>query len=151
MAKPTTTKSWNSVLGVWQPAFTTTKAGWLPVCPSQRRRSAWKTAGLVTSGVGVVGLGIGSYFGIDAISKNSSSSAGCNGNTCTADGAALRNDARSAGDKATVFVVAGSGLAIAGAIMFLVAPRANAARNAGVVLLPTFGKGAAGLFLQGAM
>src|SRR5208283_3423198 len=30
----------------------------------------WRTVGLVTAGVGVLGMGVGTYFGFDAISKN---------------------------------------------------------------------------------
>jgi len=74
-------------------------------------------------GLGVVGLGLGTAFGLTASSKNDeSNSKGCFGNDCIGVAADLRKDARSAGTIATVaFAVGGAALA-GGAILFFTAP-----------------------------
>jgi len=75
--------------------------------------------GYVLIGAGVVGVGIGTYFGVTAISKNSDSNKnGCDAsNNCTAAGATLRNDAYSAGNISTISIIAGGVLAGAGILV----------------------------------
>lgn len=88
------------------------------------RHGSWLTprrmVGLGVGGVGLVGVGVGSYFGLRAISKNDDSNQqGCNGNQCTEDAAALRNDALSAGDTSTIaFIVGGAALAAGVVLVF---------------------------------
>jgi hypothetical protein len=88
----------------------------------------WRIAGVVTAGVGAIGLGIGTYFGLDAISKNNTSnSSGCTGNACTASAYGTREDARSAATASTVMFVAGGMLAAGGVSLWLLAPRGETA------------------------
>ena len=77
-------------------------------------------------GLGVVGIGVGTVFGLKAISKNDESNEkGCTGNGCTASAAAIREDAQAAGTLSTVaFVVGGAALA-GGVVLFLTAPSAT--------------------------
>jgi hypothetical protein len=83
---------------------------------ADRRPGRWLTSrrivGLGIGGLGLVGVGVGSYFGLRAISKNDDSNQeGCEGNQCTEDAAAIRNDAISAGDTSTIaFIVGGAAL-----------------------------------------
>jgi hypothetical protein len=98
-----------------------------PQPTSDRRRGDGKTqrvVGFVLGGVGIVGVGIGTVFGLSAISQyNESNESGCNGNDCTAAAAEIRRDAQSAGTISTVaFVVGGAALA-GGAVILLTAPR----------------------------
>lgn len=70
-------------------------------------------------GVGVIGVGIGSYFGLRAFSQWSDSSDACPNGRCTADGAEAAKDARTSADISTVgFAIGGVALA-AGTWLFL--------------------------------
>jgi hypothetical protein len=93
------------------------------------RSGTWRTVGLVAGGAGVVALGVGTYFGVDAISKNDASNrAGCIGNVCPAGSAYnTRETARSAATVSTALLVAGGLLAAGGATLWLFAPRREAA------------------------
>jgi hypothetical protein len=82
-----------------------------------------RTAGLVTGGVGIVGLGLGALFALEAISNNDDSSSHCSDNTCDVQGADSRGTARTFGNAATTsFLVGGVALA-GGAALYLGAPR----------------------------
>ncbi len=106
----------------------------------------WRTVGLVAAGVGVVGLGVGTYFGIDAISKNNTSNqTGCSGNTCTQGAYTTRQDAISSATVSTIAFVAGGVLAAAGITLWLVAPKGDAAAQVTPVAL----SGGGGLALTG--
>ncbi len=109
-----------------------------------------KVGGLVTAGIGVVALGVGGVFAAQAKSSyDDSLNGGCTKNECTAAGLSLRNDARSAGTLATVFVVAGGVLAAGGITMFLVAP-SRERKAASLRLSPSASRHDATLSLQGA-
>lgn len=102
-----------------------------PVEAKSGGMSARGITGLVIAGVGVVGLGVGAYFGVTALGKKSDSSPFCgqNGagpNDCNAQGVALRSDAMSAGTISTVFIVAGGVATVAGLVVFLTAPSSKA-------------------------
>jgi hypothetical protein len=86
------------------------------------RASPWKSVGLATAGVGAVGLGVGTFFGFDAMSKRSA--AGCNSqDACLTAGAKNELDAsRRSGDFATAFLVAGGALSVSGAVLWALAP-----------------------------
>lgn len=75
-------------------------------------------------GAGVIALGVGGFFGIRALSKHSSAkSAGCDGNVCPNTSSANEyNDARSAGNVATVLFVTGAAVLAAGAVVYFTAP-----------------------------
>ncbi len=77
---------------------------------------------LVAGGVGIVGVGIGTVFGLKSMSKHDDAEEHCNGNQCTAEGVALRDDALAAGNVSTVaFIVGGVGLA-AGVTLWFTLP-----------------------------
>jgi hypothetical protein len=54
-----------------------------------------RTVGFVVAGVGVVGLGIGTAFGIAAISKRKASDKECPQEACSSEGVSLNNEAKS--------------------------------------------------------
>jgi len=88
--------------------------------------SAWplqKTLGVVAGGVGVVGLGVGGFFGLRAMNKYKDSKEFCDdNNNCTDPGYSDRQDALSAGNIATIgFAVGAVGL-VGGAVLFFTAP-----------------------------
>jgi hypothetical protein len=79
----------------------------------------WASVGLL--GVGVVGVGLGSVFGIKAISDRNASNAGpCNASDqCNPHGISLRDDAINEARVSTVaFVVGAAGLGASAVVMF---------------------------------
>jgi hypothetical protein len=115
-----------------------------------------RPAGLVTAGAGVIALGLGTVFALQAMSKNDDSNSGCKGNTCTPEGAATRNDARSAGNVATGFMVVGGVLTVGGLAMFLFAPSSSpttapktTGTASGLRLDPRFGTNEGSMTLRG--
>jgi hypothetical protein len=80
-----------------------------------------KTFAIVAAGVGVVGIGVGTIFGLSAMSKHDDANAKCPGACSDQAGVELWNDARTAGNISTVgFIVGGVGLAT-GAILWITA------------------------------
>jgi hypothetical protein len=121
-----------------------------PPDAAPRGASPWRTVGIVSAGVGVVALGIGTAFGVIAKSKRDDSNAqpgGCVNDDCPPAAAHTRDDARSAGTTSTIFFVAGGVLAAAGVTMFLVAPSASDTRALRVA--PSVAKDDARLTLEG--
>jgi hypothetical protein len=105
--------------------------------------------GLVAGGVGVVGIGIGSYFGFDTISKNNASNTAgnCNAatNACSQNGLDLRSAAKSSGLVSTVAFAAGAAFLAGGVVLYLTAPHADSAATVGFV--PALdGRGGAAIF-----
>jgi len=75
--------------------------------------------------VGVVGLGLGAFFGLRASGTLSDAEALCDARFCTAEGLSLRDDAKSQANVSTV-AFAASGVAVAGAAaLWLLAPKSQ--------------------------
>jgi hypothetical protein len=115
---------------------------------------------LAAAGVGVVALGVGSGFALDAIAKKQDADAlGCRGKQCPTDrGVELRQRASNAGNLATVSVSIGVvGLAAAAALLWVVpelgrdsprdGPEAEV-QNAVLELSPVLTPSACGLFVN---
>jgi serine/threonine-protein kinase len=88
-----------------------------------------RTWGLVVGGAGVVALAVGGFFALSAASKNDDSKEHClpnDPNLCTQEGADLRDDARSAGNLATIVGGIGLALAATGAVLYFTAPSERA-------------------------
>jgi len=106
----------------------------------------WRTVGLVAAGVGIVGVGVGTYFGIDAISKNNTSNqTGCSNNVCTQGAYDTREDAKSAATASTIAFVVGGALAAGGITLWLLGPKGDAAAQVTPVALA----GGGGLTVNG--
>lgn len=82
-----------------------------------------RTVALVTGVVGVVGLGLGSYFGIRAASKNSDADKACPDRLCSVQGFDLQKKAEDAAMLSNVFVIGGAALLGAGIVLYLTAPK----------------------------
>jgi serine/threonine-protein kinase len=130
-----------------------------PVAPAQASATPddarpWFSAhqraiGLVVGAVGVVGLGVGTAFGLMAKSTYDNSNAHCVANQCDATGHDFR---QSAFGKATVsdvtFGVGAAGL-IGGAVLFLTAPKRHSGEPSQPALLtPVVGPNLALISLQ---
>ncbi len=116
-------------------------------------RTPWRTVGLITGAVGVVGLGVGTALALIAVHKNDESNqpGGCNANSqCPASAYALRNDARAAGDASTALFVTGSLVVAGGIVVWLAAPRET--RHEGptsLILAPVVGPHVASIGVGG--
>jgi hypothetical protein len=97
-----------------------------PFPPSPGRQASGSTQrilAVVAGGVGVVGLGVGTAFGIGASSRKNEAQSACPGNPCsTEDGAAKWSSAGAAGNVATVGFIAGGAALAAAAVLWLTAP-----------------------------
>lgn len=112
--------------------------------------SVWRNAAYVTGALGVVGLGIGSYFGVKAISKNSDAKTHCpRGNRCDdALGESLTKDAQHAAVASNIAIGLGAVFVAAGVVLYLSHdPAREAAR---IELHPLVGRDLAGVGLGGA-
>ena len=115
------------------------------------RGSSTRTWGYVVGSVGLVGLGVGTAFGLIALSKNSASkdNGACDANNvCDATGKSARDAAHSAGNVST-FAFIGGGIAVAvGAVLILTAPSPTSPRTARIEVAPLVGASSGGLFVR---
>jgi hypothetical protein len=108
------------------PLVTSTTAG-SSEPPSDKPRSdgaAQRTTGLVLGGAGIVGVGLGTFFGLRASSKWSDAKDKCTDYPygCGTEGTDLRSSASSAGTVSTIAFVAGGALLATGVVLYLTAP-----------------------------
>jgi hypothetical protein len=107
---------------------------------------AQRTLALVAGGVGLVGVAVGSVFGLISKSKRDDAASHCTGSACVDQaGVDMKADAISAGNVSTAaFIVGGAGLA-GGAVLWFTA-------NAGSpeALAPRVGIGPGSVLVQGA-
>lgn len=125
--------------------------------PQRDRRPVPRTASgddqrvfaYVLGGVGLVGVGVGSYFGLRAFSKWSDSDKQCPKNDqCTAAGAAAAKDARTAADVSTVsFAVGGAALAVGAWLFFSAEP--SETRGSALWIAPALGPESASTVVGG--
>lgn len=128
-----------------------------PPAPAEDRETAGetqRTIGLVLGGVGLVGVGFGSYFGLRAISKNSDAKELCDGSVChDRRGVELTDDARSSATISSVAFGVGLSALVAGGVLYFTAPSpaepAPSASRPRLQLRPALGPHAGALFLGG--
>ncbi len=84
-------------------------------------KSHWKRpVGLAALGVGTVGLGVGSYFGVRALSLGTDSARGCLPNgSCTSEGYVAFDRGKDAATAADVLLIVGGGVAAAGGVLLI--------------------------------
>jgi hypothetical protein len=82
--------------------------------PDRPALSPLQVTGLFAGAVGVVGLGLGTFFAVQASNKNNDSQGECDGDTCTETGAKDRKDALTDGNIATGMFIGGGVLTAAG-------------------------------------
>jgi hypothetical protein len=110
--------------------------------------SGRRTASYVLGGVGVVGLGLGAFFGVTTFSKWSSAKSDCGGGCAAGSNARSEASAAStAGTVSTVAFTAGGVALAAAAFLFFTAPTA---RTGLLVVTPTVGTTGGGIDLRGA-
>jgi hypothetical protein len=108
-----------------------------------------KILGLASGGAGIVGVVVGSVFGLMASSKWSSAKSDC-GAGClpTAPAQKEKSDASDLGTIATIGFVAGGALLATGAALYFTAP-ASTTEGAALRLTPILGPGTAAMTLSG--
>ncbi len=107
---------------------------------------AQRTAAFVLGGVGMVGLGLGAFFGLRARATYNDASSHCpTSSSCDDRGVTGGRDAHTEATVSTIAFAAGGTLLAGGVILYLTAPRQGA-----VGLQPAAGTNMAGLRLGGA-
>ncbi len=113
---------------------------------------AYHAAGVALGVVGLVGIGVGSAFGLIAAGKLSDSNANghCDAaDTCDATGLALRGDAKDAALVSTILFIAGGVALAAGITVFFLAPKKKRAEPTFAAITPAFGNGFYGMAATG--
>jgi hypothetical protein len=103
--------------------------------------------GLVVGAVGLVGVGVGALFGLQAKSTYDDSNADGHclpDNRCDATGKSLRSDAETQALIATIAVGAGAAALVTGGVLLLTAPK----DRGGVTLAPSASPQGGGLTLR---
>jgi|SRR6478736_582358 len=111
-----------------------------------------RTAAYVTGAIGIVSLGVGTYFGVKAISKNNDAKDHCpGGNTCNdPQGETLTKDAQSAATVANITIGVGAACVVAGVVLYLTgAPKEKPATTARLEMHPLLGRDLAGVSFGG--
>ncbi|WP_437996087.1 hypothetical protein WMF26_33600 [Sorangium sp. So ce185] len=113
---------------------------------------AQQVIALASGGAGLVGLGLGAAFGLEAIARRDASNRGhCDARSrCDAAGVALREDAQAAGTASTIAFSAGTAALLAAGLLFWTAPPKAAAPPARrAAAAATAGPGAFSLVVGG--
>jgi len=113
--------------------------------------STQRTLALVTAGIGIVGLGVGTYFGLRSKSDHDDAKNVCpNRDACgSMDGVSKWSDATSKGTVSTVAFAVGGAALIAGGILWFTAPRGPAAKTTRVRVVPSLAANQAGIVVSG--
>jgi hypothetical protein len=106
------------------PVVTTTTTNAPPSDKPASDGSTQRVTGLVLGGAGIVGVGLGTFFGLRASSKWSDAKAACTDYPygCGTEGTDLRASASSAGTVSTIGFIAGGALLATGVVLYLTAP-----------------------------
>jgi hypothetical protein len=111
--------------------------------------SSQKALGVVFGGVGLVGIGVGTFFGLRAISKNSDAKSFCDGAACRDQrGVTLTDDAQSAATVSNVAFGVGLASLTAGIVLYATLPSAPE-RTARIRVTPAVAPGLASVTLGG--
>jgi hypothetical protein len=139
-----------------QPSGASNPTASLPLSSAQETSSMTEPGatnrwvGIGAGALGIVGIGIGSAFGLIAQSKLSQSNqlGYCNSTDhCTPGGLGLRKDASDAASLSTVFFVIGGVAVASGVVLYLTAPHARS--GAALTLAPAPVAGGGGAILRG--
>jgi hypothetical protein len=100
----------------------------VPPAEPPRVSHTQRTMSFIAGGLGVAGLGLGTYFSVHASSKKSDSLEHCEKNQpnqCDSTGVDLRNQALSSARLATSFMIGGGVLLAGGIVLFVTAPTSH--------------------------
>jgi len=119
-----------------------------------RARETGRLVAYVAGGVGLVGVGVGTYFGLSAKSRNDDAEKHCDGSLCDKEGLALNEQANRAATVSNIgFGVGVLGLGLGTYFFLASAPDAERkgppANSSGVRLLPSIGPRSSGILMTG--
>jgi serine/threonine-protein kinase len=122
----------------------------LPPSPESTHGKSQRVVALALGGAGLVGLGVGTYFGVAALSKKGQETKanGCpdgSSGGCTSNGVDISKEAVRDGNISTVLLGVGAAAVVGGVVVWLTSPSASAS----VSVTPTVARGGAGLGLSG--
>ncbi len=121
----------------------------VPAPPEHHGMSTRKTIGLVSVAAGVVGVGLGTYFGVVAIQDHGNSNATCTTSPkCSTQSTSLTSQAGTAADISTVAFAAGLVALGVGAFLWL-GDSSGRSDKPTVSLVPSLGPGRGGVDLAG--
>jgi hypothetical protein len=108
--------------------------------PSNEHGSRWASSsakvGLGVGAVGLVTLGIGSYFGLRAMSKWDDAKQHCDGSACDQTGVDLHHTARVSGNVSTALFALGAVAVGTGIVLVLNAPHGKRETRVGAIATP---------------
>jgi hypothetical protein len=114
--------------------------------------SGMRIGGLVAGGVGLVGIGLGTYFGVTASSAWNNSKSECSTTSCPNHAQAVvdHDSAANNGLASTISFAAGGALLASGILLFVLAPSGDKKERAGALsITPSIAPGATGVSLSG--
>ncbi len=121
----------------------------------ESKGNGMRTASYVVLGAGVVGVGVGSYFGLTTFSAWGDAKKHCTGVICDSTGVKLANDAKTDGTIATASMFAGGALVGLGLVLFFMSPSDKSSPPTGTLtsprITPAVGPTFAGLTMSGAL
>lgn len=94
-----------------------------PTTPVDSTGQTQRIVGVVAGGAGIVGLGVGAFFGLRVAAKNDESKENCAGNRCNQLGFDARQSALDAATVSTIAFIAGGALLAGGVILYFTAPK----------------------------
>jgi hypothetical protein len=103
-----------------------------PAPPPASGLSTRQVLGISVGGAGLIGIGLGAYFGLHAKSlfDDSNAPGDCTGNDCTRAGANVRDSARDSAMGANVSFALGLAALAGGAVIYFTAPKEGASEPA---------------------
>jgi hypothetical protein len=118
-----------------------------PAAGAHSGMSRGKLAGFVLGGAGLVALGVGSYFGIEAISQSSDAKAACPTTSCRSPAAVSENSTAKTDALVANFTIGAGVLALgAGAVLVLTSHESKApSPSGGSRVVPWLGRNDGGL------
>jgi hypothetical protein len=127
-----------------------TSRGHAPAAPPGLLDSDNRKLALVVGGAGLIGVAVGSAFGLTTISSWDAAQRDC-GASCAPDSAGPREqaNARKAGSIATFSFFAGGVALAGGAVLWFTAPTVGSASSVGVTVVPAVGRPGGTLSLRG--
>jgi hypothetical protein len=116
-----------------------------PTAPPPSSGNGQAVLGWVLGGVGVIGLGVGSVFGLRAISKRSESNKGCSPSFCSESSVSFNNQAKSAADISTISMGVGLVSLGVGIVLLLTNNPTPSSESATLRVVPHWNRNGAGL------
>jgi serine/threonine-protein kinase len=107
--------------------------------PAKSDGTAQRVIGVAVAGLGLVGIGVGTYFGLSAMSSEKTADKECAASECdTQTGLNASTDAHHKATASNVAFAVGGGLVAVGAVVFFTAPHRSSSVGVAPVLAPGF-------------